>query len=70
MDRWDTETTIERERVPEWLIEITQLWTSHSSTNPRYQEEYRQTRQLARAANVPPFVIILRMFRDTYQVTP
>ncbi len=69
MDRWDTETTAEREHVPEWLVELSQLWTTQSATNNRYREEYQQIRRLARAANVPPFVIILRMFRDTYQVT-
>ena len=70
MDLWDTETTTEREHVPEWLVEWAQLWTSQSATNPKYREEYQQTRRLARASNVPPFVIILRMFRDTYQITP
>ncbi len=70
MDTWDTETTMERERVPEWLVDVAQLWTSQSATNPRYRDEYQQVRRLARAGGVPPFIIILRMFRDTYQVTP
>jgi hypothetical protein len=67
MDIWDDETTAERERVPEWLVEVAQLWTAQSAT--QYREEYQQVRRLARASHVPPFVIILRMFRDTYQVT-
>jgi hypothetical protein len=69
VDKWDTETTAEREHVPIWLVEFTQLWTTQSATNNRYQEEYQQVRRLARSANVPPFVIMLRMFRDTYQIT-
>lgn len=66
MDTWDTETTAEQERVPEWLVDISQLWTTQSATNPRYREEYQHIRRLARAAGVPPFIMILRMFRDTY----
>jgi hypothetical protein len=69
METWDIETTAERENVPEWLVEIAQLWTSQSATDPKYREEYQQTRRLARASHVPPFVVILRMFRDTYHVT-
>lgn len=70
MDTWDTETAAEREHVPQWLVEVAQLWTSQSATTPRYHDEYQQIRRLARASHIPPFVVILRMFRDTYQVTP
>ena len=69
MDTWNTETTAEKERIPEWLVEIAELWTAQSATSSLYQEEYQQIRRLARAANIPPFVLIVRMFRDTYRVT-
>ena len=69
METWDTYTTVQREHVPEWLVDIAQLWTSQSATTSQYQEEYKQIRRLAKAAQVPPFVIIVRMFRDTYQVS-
>jgi hypothetical protein len=48
MDRWDTETTAEREHVPAWLVELSQLWATQSATNNRYREEYQQIRRLAR----------------------
>ena len=67
MDTWDTETTAERERVPVWLVEFSQIWAAQSAT--QYQQEYKEVRNLARVANVPPFVIMVRMFRDTYQIT-
>ncbi|GLV55986.1 hypothetical protein KDH_28300 [Dictyobacter sp. S3.2.2.5] len=70
MDTWNTETTMQHERVPAWLVEFAQLWTSQSATNPHYREEYQQIKRLASAANVPPFLITLRLFRDTYQVQP
>ena len=68
MDIWDIETTAEREHVPGWLVEVAQLWTAESSA--KYPEEYQEIRTLARAANVPPFVVVTRLFRDTYQITP
>jgi hypothetical protein len=67
VEKWDIETTAEREHTPIWLVEIAQLWTAQSTKS--YQKEYQEIRRLARASNVPPFVIILRMFRDTYHVT-
>ncbi|GLV61132.1 hypothetical protein KDH_79490 [Dictyobacter sp. S3.2.2.5] len=70
MDTWNTETTMEKERVPAWLVMFAQLWTSQSATTPYYREEYQQIKRLVRAATVPPFIIVLRLFRDTYQVQP
>lgn len=68
MDKWDDESAAERERVPYWMIEFSQLWAAQSAT--QYPQEFAEWRRLARAANVPPFVIVLRLFRDTYEVTP
>jgi len=68
MEQWDDESAAEREAVPLWLVEFSRLWAAQSAT--QYKQEFAEWRRLARAANVPPFIVVLRLFRDTYGVTP
>jgi hypothetical protein len=68
MENWGNESTAEREQVPDWLVDFCQIWAADSSA--RYPQEFAEWQRLAQAANVPPFVTVLRMFRDTYGITP
>jgi len=68
MQNWDEMSISEREQVPYWLVEFSQLWAADSAA--RYPQEFANWRALAEKDGVPPFVVVLRIFRDTYGVSP